>query len=480
MTTTTTAPVDVAAEYLTLDPTDYKLEPNVRSVPEVDEEFVNSIRDHGVVVAVIAYKVDGQLYIRDGQRRYLGAIEAKRQLPSIVFPKDSLDSKDERIQRIIQQLIANTHRKSVTTADTIKAVRQLELEGMSVTRIAGTGLGLDKAHVKAALTVAKSAPTMELAAQANLDLLQLATITEYEDYPELAERLLDTAIENPEQFNHAASRANQEKLRAVAVEARLAELAAKGVTTYAYEQLQAGEVKRLSNFEKDDAAPLDAAAAGVGVVVYANSADNVGEIAVAIDPIAGGYKQTSNSAGSRAQSGPMTAEQKAERRRIVRSNKAWDATIPVRADWLMSFLQRRQFPKDASAFISVTHTRFPYELNKETDRMAHDLLGLEQKHGINANALAELVEANPAKAGVVMLALTLGKLEEGTSRDTWRYTNAANRAYLLQLREWGYPLSPVEQVTIGELTEVPENPGVIDIEEDLDTNDEGDDGGDAA
>jgi ParB family chromosome partitioning protein len=44
--------------------------------------------------------------------------------------------------------------------------------------------------------------------------------------------------------------------------------------------------------------------------------------------------------------------------------------------------------------------------------------------------------------------LLLGGLESTVTRDAWRRPTAAHRAYSTALRDWGYPLSEVEQLVL--------------------------------
>jgi ParB family chromosome partitioning protein len=53
------------------------VEDNIRSQVDLDRAFVNSIKLHGVIVPILAHPdQDGNIIVRDGQRRTLAAREA--------------------------------------------------------------------------------------------------------------------------------------------------------------------------------------------------------------------------------------------------------------------------------------------------------------------------------------------------------------------------------------------------------------------
>ena len=79
-----------------------------------------------------------------------------------------------------------------------------------------------------------------------------------------------------------------------------------------------------------------------------------------------------------------------------------------------------------------------------------------------------------ARATMLSLAMVLAAYEDGTHRGNWRTADRATQQYLAQLREWGYPLSEVEQLAL--------DPDAEHTSTDPDDNDTGDadtDGGDA-
>jgi ParB-like nuclease family protein len=59
-----------------LDPATLLVDLNIREA-KLDKDFVASIKDHGVIEPIVAVRTeDGQVRVRHGHRRALGAIEA--------------------------------------------------------------------------------------------------------------------------------------------------------------------------------------------------------------------------------------------------------------------------------------------------------------------------------------------------------------------------------------------------------------------
>uniref|UniRef100_UPI00321BD315 ParB N-terminal domain-containing protein n=1 Tax=Mycolicibacterium poriferae TaxID=39694 RepID=UPI00321BD315 len=101
-------------------------------------EFVDSIRD-GVRQPILGAEVDGEVRVRDGQRRTLAARKnALASVPVYVVPvATDADDKALTIDRIVEQL-ASFEREGLRNRDRVAAIEQLSLAGMSATKIAKT------------------------------------------------------------------------------------------------------------------------------------------------------------------------------------------------------------------------------------------------------------------------------------------------------------------------------------------------------
>ncbi|PPG60448.1 hypothetical protein C5C69_08635, partial [Rathayibacter sp. AY1C7] len=75
--------------------------------------------------------------------------------------------------------------------------------------------------------------------------------------------------------------------------------------------------------------------------------------------------------------------------------------------------------------------------------LAHTLLVITQPSGFHADTFGALIEANPAKARLVALAVVLGGEEANTNKESWRQGDERAAAHLRQLAAWYYALSPV-------------------------------------
>lgn len=87
-----------------IDPNAIVIEANVRPSAPLTKEFVQSIRDHGVIVPTYGYRdANGNVLVRAGQRRTLGAREAE----VATMPIYIIEGDENTARRIIEQLIEN-------------------------------------------------------------------------------------------------------------------------------------------------------------------------------------------------------------------------------------------------------------------------------------------------------------------------------------------------------------------------------------
>jgi ParB/RepB/Spo0J family partition protein len=151
---TTDAQQVPAVEFAHIDLTTLTIEANVRTTATLGKDFVASIKEHGVLVPIVAVRTgDGTLHVRAGQRRTLGAIEAG--VASI--PVRIIDATCDA-DRIVQQIIENDQRLALVDADRIAGFEQLSLMGLSAAQIARRA-HTKKATVEHALTVAATTLT---------------------------------------------------------------------------------------------------------------------------------------------------------------------------------------------------------------------------------------------------------------------------------------------------------------------------------
>ncbi|MGC5225131.1 ParB/RepB/Spo0J family partition protein [Micromonospora sp. DT81.3] len=448
----TTAPTGTIEH---IHPQNLIIEANVRPSAPLTREFVQSIRENGVLTPVLARRdTNGNVLVRAGQRRILAAREAT--LPSI--PVYIVDADDATSERIIQQMIENDQREALTTGERVAAFKQLTLEGLSVAAIAKR-TGTKQKEVQTAVAVADNAVAATAAQEHALTLQQAAVLIEFEGDADLIADLVQTATGDPGAFDHAVQRARDDKARTEAKAAVEAAYAERG-----YEILDSGyDNGCVEHYGLRDAEGNRVTSEHIeqieGRAVYVQ-AYHSGEPYVRYfirDPKAAGLT-TDNGSGSTAAPGPMTDEQKAERRELIANNKAWDSAETVRRQWLTTLLGRKTLPKDGTAFVAkgLTIHRIPVSRGiSDGNALAHELLGIQRGDGYYpADRLHTVIEHTPAKAAHVALAVVLGGIEASTSRSTWRNPTAHDAAYFHQLAAWGYGLSDVEQIVLarGEAT----------------------------
>ncbi len=457
--TETTPATEADPGYLVhLDPTTLVLEDNIRTDDDLDDAFVESVRDNGVLLPVRAYLAadDAQVTVRDGKRRVLAAIKVER--PTVpVYVTDPGGT----VERIIQQYEANERRAAMTNTDRIGAWQQLQLAGLSVTAIA-RATHEKRNLVRDGLKVATSDTATQAVVEHDLTLDQAAVLTEFEGDPKSVKKLLTTARINPSDFAHEAQRIRDQRKTDQQIADLTAQYAERGIQVIAWPRRTDTETAHLSDLTEADGSDLnpDTFATRPGYrIAIRESYDGVEVGHFVTDWRKHGLKK--RRANGAAATG-WTEQQKAERRELIANNKAWPSAEVVRRDWLTAFLARKTTPKDALAFVAIVAAVHPDRLATALSthqEMAASLLGGKYEWG-KKHPLAALIEANPAKATTALLAVTLGALEAATSKNTWRFPGTADVAYFTALKAWGYTLSDVENLVLGIKPEpIPDEPG---------------------
>ncbi|HBU42927.1 MAG TPA: chromosome partitioning protein [Microbacterium sp.] len=422
------------------------VEDNIRSQVDLDRAFVNSIKLHGVIVPILAHPdQNGNIIVRDGQRRTLAAREADAE----DVPVYVVDASDEKRIRIIQQYITNEHRAGLTDTDRAEAWRQLALDGMSVTAIAKQ-TGNKRTTVKTGLAVAESDIAKTAVTQHALTLDQALILTEFEDDPDALAELTSIAAHDPESFDHYAQRHLDDKATKEEIAALRAQYEADGYTVMDYPAWGDEDVAFLHDLltadgervTEENYAGKDGHAIAIG--------ERWGSIDIAHVVVNwrehGLTSIRHNQPNTR--SGSMTEEEKAERRRVVANNKAWVSAEKVRRAWVTKLLGRKRLPSQALAFAATVIADNRHEVARAASDghdMAATLLSLDgQRHYGQPHPIAAMTQATPTKAGHALLAVALGALEAATNKNSWRNPDQATRAYLDQLAAWGYTLSDVE------------------------------------
>jgi len=136
-----------------IDPSLLLVDRNVRRDAAPDKTLVESVRDLGVLVPIVAVRTDAGVRVRYGHRRTHAAIQAgQATVPVWVFDTDHADSDTDRI---VAQWAENEHRAALTATDRLAAVEQLSAFGVSAAQITKR-LKTKRTQVDAALAVAAS------------------------------------------------------------------------------------------------------------------------------------------------------------------------------------------------------------------------------------------------------------------------------------------------------------------------------------
>ncbi|MHA6781867.1 ParB/RepB/Spo0J family partition protein [Pseudonocardia saturnea] len=490
-----TAPPDAEiGELVAVDPRILVVGANVRRDLALDKPFLRSIADRGVREPIIARRgADGVLVVRKGKRRTVAAVEVGRgTVPVLIEPghPDSDDTPDEleraareqRVERIVDQLEENQHRTGTSDADEVHAHQQLLDLGLTAGQIARR-THIPTARVRATAAVARSQLAAALLDRYPVTLDQAVVIAEFDDHTDTGadavKELTVAAAKEPAQFDHIAQKLRDERDEAAMVAEAVAGLTGQGLELV--DPGNPGDARHISGLRQSEEIPSGTeltAEAHAGCPGRAASVevrrgfDRRPQLRIAHwcqNPDTHGHvarwTQSATGAGASGEGagvGPMSDEEKAQRRLVIANNKAWDSATTVRRQWLRRFLASRTPPRTALVFIAATLGRAGYDLRRAMESghpTACEVLGHEPVGGVytgRPHPIAEAaVTASPQRATQLALAVLLGAAEDATGRQTWRTPEAGHRAYFTALRDWGYPLSPVEQLVLTD----PDQPG---------------------
>lgn len=145
--TTRSAIDSTEATIVHVHPSSVTIAPNIRTVVEPEPGFLDSVRAAGRILhPVIGIRLpDGSIHIIDGQLRTLAAQEiGLTELPVYLTTGTQTDL-DDVAENVTNQFVSNVRRTPITTGDKIAALHLLEVEGLSVAKIAkATGTSRDE------------------------------------------------------------------------------------------------------------------------------------------------------------------------------------------------------------------------------------------------------------------------------------------------------------------------------------------------
>jgi ParB family chromosome partitioning protein len=455
-----------------VNPADLLVDRNVRISTGVDKAFVDSVREHGVLVPVVAVRTaEGGLRVRFGHRRTAAALEVGVQSIPVVVVADEAVSDEGEVARLCQQWAENEHRTGLSGADKLNTIEQLALLGVSPAQIAKRTKARRK-DVDAALAVAGSELARAVTCRYDfVDLVQAAVIAEFADDGEAVKGLVKAARDGG--FDHLAQQLRDDRADARRVQELTEALIGQGVTVIDRPDYRSG-VERLDRLGDGHGTALDpdAHASCPGHAAYitpgweyddSDTAFRAAEaVYVCTDPKAYGHQpRYSTSSPSRTPAAEMPEAEREQarqqRRTVIANNKAWASSQTVRRAWLRTFLGRKSAPKNSTAFVAAALVHDSYEIRKgaeEGHRLARDLFGCGDPdgpyHSGGTGLVAALLDgASDGRAQVVALGVILAGYENCLHGQSWRHPSEANRRYFGFLAANGYQLADVEQLASG-------------------------------
>lgn len=125
-------------ELVHLDPHRLVIGDNVRDAADLNKSFLASLHEHGVLVPITARRLDdGQILVRNGQRRVLGAQNVGLPtVPVYVLRANASDEAAETIDRIVHQIVTNDQKRDLTDAQRARGIQQMIDAGLTVTKVA--------------------------------------------------------------------------------------------------------------------------------------------------------------------------------------------------------------------------------------------------------------------------------------------------------------------------------------------------------
>ena len=449
-----------------LDPTTLLVDVNVRHDARLDADFLASIREHGVLVPIVAVRTgDGQVRVRHGHRRTLAAVETdRREVPVVVIGEDA-DTDAEQVTRLITQHAENTHRAGLTTAEQVDVFTQLAAFGLTPGQIARRTRAR-KADVTAALTVGGNDLAKAAAARYEfLTLDQAATVADFDDETDAVKALIAAAKTG--QFDHVAQRLRDDRDRARAAATLTEALTVAGVPVIEAPDYTDKKITALRDLSHDGQ-PLteDTHAACPGRAAYLRPTwgdSPFQAVHVCTDPKAHGH--TPRHGSTTKLGGALTDDEKADRARVRENNAAWRSAETVRRDWLRIFLARKTAPKDAAVFIAQAITSGDHALRRALERshpLGRDLLGLVDTSRRHAPAA---VDTSASRAQMIALGLVLAAYEDATGVHTWRNPDQATRRYLRYLIANGYAAADVERLVLDDTDDAADDSDAVDDEQ---------------
>jgi ParB family chromosome partitioning protein len=456
-----TATAPEGYELRSVDPQSLADNPQNARRPHRDREgLAPSIGSLGILNPPLVRQLpDGQLEIIAGERRKYSAMKAGLNLIP-VFVRDDLSP----MHQLAGMLVENHDRENLTPTEEAVVIGQLAgFEGFTQRDIT-TMTGIKAGEIRSALKVAASEVATAIGERHDLSLDQLLVLAEFDSDTEAVKRLTVTALKDPDRFQHLVAELRRARDDRAAHDEVVAQITEAGVNLIELENgwWLPGDAAWLSDLPTPKGAkaltPAKHRACPGHSAAVVETDDGYEMAYLCLDPVAHGHVaqpkagKPNESIPSGVVASGMTDEQKADRRKVIANNKAWEVATPVRLTYVSELLARRSVPKGTLRYVTEAIMADPRSLGEGDGTQVAALVGKESKTGgwDRTVALALTTDTSDIRLPLVLLAQVAASVEARFGeRQGWRYPNAALRSYLVFLAACGYGLSEVEQEVAG-------------------------------
>jgi ParB family transcriptional regulator, chromosome partitioning protein len=442
---------------------------NVRRDLALDEEFIASVRELGILTPLRVTPDGGGYRVIEGHRRLAAAIEAGlAEVPCDI----AADRADDEPGQFLDMYATNHHRKDLTTLEEADALFSASAAGASKTRIRKAS-GLSRDAVTAALAAGRlSDSTRETITGTGYDLTldQLALLAEFDGDDEAIARLVDVFARGGN-GEYAAEAIRQKRRDAAAHAEIVAQLEADGFSvTDGMPDLGV----RLDLLQHDgQPLTLETHAGCPGRGAYFHSYAPLDPVHYCNDPRSHGHQPryqapalslgddapapSRNDSGDPAAGTSQPQPPDPTRRLVIEGNKAWTVSSAVRQRWLADKLfPRKSAPKETMPFIATQLLTRPGPVRDNLGHATAYPIFTELTDG--GYKPGEVPTWPAARLPLALLAAIVTcyeeKLTAPTGKMTWRtdrpteYSSCSRTdagAYFRFLASIGHELSPIEQ-----------------------------------
>lgn len=438
------------AELVLLDPRTLAAHPrNIREDLGDLEGLAASIAAVGVIEALTVVPLaDGGHRIVAGHRRCAASILADQAtVPCLLRPELAADD-DDRVGHaghVARMVSENLHREGISAIEEARAYQTMLELGVSRADIARK-TGQPRKRVLKGLGVVKAGAELGESLQAaNLNLDQAATVAAYAENPEVAAELIAAAAGGDGAFAHAVSRAKQDRAEQRRVAAAVEALTEAGVTVIDKPDYDsaAALLHRLTH----DGEPLDEGShktcPGHAAYVQTGWREDVDVNYLCTDPEGNGHADrwaNTHRPATGTAGGPMSDDQKAERRTVIENNKAMRAATEIRRAWVRDLLARRSAPKNVLRYAVDAMLTQHWTLARWFNGMPNQAdISAREELGITAGPFSD------ARLPLAVLAQIAGATESGIHPGSWRNPDSSVAEWFRFLVGQGYELADIEQ-----------------------------------